>query len=53
MQQEHQQSLDREQNQALRLIKGGMRSYTTAACEISANIEPLELRGKEAALELY
>ena len=47
------QSLDRVQNQALRLICGGMRSSPTAACEISANIEPLELRRKKAALELY
>ena len=47
------QGLDRVQNQALRLICGGMRSSPTAACEISANIEPLELRRKKAALELY
>ena len=47
------QSLDKVQNQALRLICGGMRSSPTAACEISANVEPLELRRKKAALELY
>ena len=47
------QSVDRIQNQALRLICGGMRSSPTAACEISANIEPLEIRRKKAALELY
>ena len=45
--------LDKVQNQALRLICGGMRSSPTAACEISANIEPLEKRRKKAALELY
>merc|ERR1711963_600128 len=47
------QSLDKVQNQALRLICGGMRSSPTSACEISADIEPLELRRKKAALELY
>ena len=47
------QSLDRVQNQALRLICGGMRSSPIAACEISANVEPLEKRRKKAALELY
>ena len=47
------ESLDRVQNQALRLICGGMRSSPTSACEISANIEPLEKRRKKAALELY
>ena len=47
------QKIDKIQNQALRLICGGMRSSPTAACEISANIEPLELRRKKAALDLY
>ena len=47
------ESLDKVQNQALRLICGGMRSSPTAACEISANVEPLEKRRKKAALELY
>lgn len=35
------QELDKVQNQALRLICGGMRTSPTAACEISTNIEPL------------
>ena len=47
------QNVDRIQNQALRLICGGMRSSPTAACEISANVEPLEIRRKKAALDLY
>ena len=47
------QNIDKIQNQALRLICGGMRSSPTAACEISANIEPLEIRRKKAALDLY
>ena len=47
------QNVDKIQNQALRLICGGMRSSPTAACEISANVEPLELRRKKAALDLY
>lgn len=46
-------SLDTIQNHALRLISGGMRSSPTAACEIHTNIEPLELRRKRAALELF
>ena len=33
-------ALDKTQNQALRLICGGMRSTPTAACEIEADIEP-------------
>ena len=47
------QELDKVQNQALRLICGGMRSTPTAACEIASNIEPLEIRRKKAALQLY
>ena len=44
-------ALDRTQNQALRLICGGMRTTPTAACEIEANIEPMDLRRKRALLE--
>ena len=44
-------SLDRVQNQALRLICGGLRTTPTAACEIEANIEPLDLRRERATLE--
>ena len=42
---------DKVQNQALRLICGGMRSTPTAACEIDANIEPLDLRRNKALVE--
>ena len=44
-------SLDKIQNQGLRLICGGMRSTPTAACEIEANIEPLDLHRERAVLE--
>ncbi|XP_055861377.1 uncharacterized protein LOC129921966 [Biomphalaria glabrata] len=47
----YQSSLDTIQNQALRLISGGMRTTPTAACEIDSNIEPLKLRRNRAALE--
>ena len=45
------ESLDRVQNQSLRLVCGGMRSTPSAACEIDANIEPLDLRREKAVLE--
>ena len=44
-------TLDRTQNQALRLICGGMRTTPTAACEIEANIEPMDLRRNRALIE--
>ena len=44
-------SLDKIQNQGLRLICGGRRSTPTAACEIDANIEPLDLRRERAVIE--
>ena len=44
-------SLDRVQNQAAKLICGGMHRTPTAACEIDANLEPLDLRRERAALE--
>ena len=47
------ENIDKLQNKALRLINGGMRSTPIAACEIAANIEPLEIRRKKAALDLY
>ena len=47
------QQLDRIQNHALRFICGGMRTSPTSACEISANVQPLELRRQKAALDLY
>ena len=47
------ENLDKIQNHALRLICGGMRSSPTSACEISANVQPLELRRQKAALDLY
>ena len=43
-------SLDRIQNQALRLICGGMKTTPVAACEIDANTEPLDIRRKRALL---
>ena len=45
------ESLDKVQNQSLRLVCGGMRSTPTAACEIDANIEPLDLRREKSLLE--
>ena len=45
------ESLDRVQSQSLRLVCGGMRSTPSAACEIDANIEPLDLRREKAVLE--
>ena len=36
-------SIDTVQNQALRLISGGMRTTPTAACEVHTNIKPLEI----------
>ena len=44
-------ALDKTQNQALRLICGGMRSTPTAACEIEADIEPMDLRRTRALVE--
>ena len=44
-------SLDRVQNQAGRLICGGFRSTPSAACEIDANLEPLDIRRERATLE--
>ena len=44
-------SLDRVQNQAGRLICGAFRSTPSAACEIDANLEPLDLRRERANLE--
>ena len=46
-------SLDQVQNEALRFINGGMRSTPISACEIHANVEPLELRRKKAATEMF
>ena len=45
------ESLDRVQNNALRLISGAMRSTPTAACEIHTNVEPLGMRRDKAAME--
>ena len=44
-------SLDRIQNQAGRLICGGFRSTPSAACEIDANLEPMDIRRERATLE--
>ena len=48
-----QTTLDRIQNQALRLICGGMKTTPTSACEIHANVEPLGLRREKATLETF
>ena len=47
------EELDRIQNNASRLICGGMKTTSTAACEITANLEPLGMRREKAALETY
>ena len=44
-------SLDKVQNQALRLICGAIRTTPTAACEIDANIKPRDLTRKRALIE--
>ena len=46
-------SLDIVQNQALRLVCGGMRTTPTAACEIDARVEPLDLRRERAVMESF
>ena len=43
--------MDKIQNQGLRLICGAMRSTPIAACEIEANIEPLDIRQNRSAIE--
>ena len=40
-------SLDKVQNQALRLIRGAIGTTPTAACEIDANIKPRDLTRKK------
>ena len=46
-------SIDKIQNHATRFICGAMRSTPTAACEIHANVQPLELRRRKAALDIH
>ena len=49
----NQKKLDRKQNEALRFICGGIKSTPSSACEVDANIEPLNLRReRNAALTL-
>ena len=45
------QEINKVQNQGLRLICGAMRSTPTAACEIDANIEPLDIRRNRSLVE--
>ena len=45
------QALDRVQNQAVKLICGGMRSTPIAACEIDSNIEPMDIRRERSLRE--
>ena len=46
-----QQSVDSVQNHALRFISGGMKSASTAACEIHTNVEPMQIRREAAVVE--
>jgi len=41
--------LDRKQNEALRFVCGGLRTTPNSACEIDANIEPLNNRRERSA----
>ena len=45
------QEINKVHNQGLRLICGAMRSTPTAACEIDANIEPLDIRRNRSLVE--
>ena len=47
----NQKSVDIIQNHALRFISGGMKSSPTAACEIHANVEPMQIRREAAVVE--
>ena len=46
-----QEDLDKVQNQGIRLVCGAIRTTPTAACEIDANIEPLDIRRNRALME--
>ena len=48
-----QADLDKVQNNALRLICGGMKSTPIAASEITTNIEPLGMRREKATIETF
>ena len=48
-----QEGLDKIQNNALRMICGGMKTTPTAATEIMANIEPLSMRREKSTIEAY
>ena len=49
----NQKKLDRKQNEALRFVSGALKSTPTSACEVDANIEPLNIRReRNAALTL-
>ena len=48
-----QEELNKIQNNALRLISGGLRSTPTAAAEIMTNIEPLDMRREKATIETF
>ena len=45
------ETVNKTQNQALRLVCGAMRSTPTAACEIDANVEPLDIRRNRTLVE--
>ena len=48
-----QEGIDKIQNNALRMICGGMRTTPTAAAEVMTNVEPLGLRREKATIEIY
>ena len=48
-----QQEVNKIQNNAIRLISGGLRSTPTAAAEVITNIEPLDMRREKATIETY
>ena len=45
----NQKKLDCKQNEALRFVCGGLRSTPSSACEIDANVEPLNIRRERSA----
>ena len=45
----NQKKLDCKQNEALRFVSGALRSTPASACEIDANVEPLNIRRERSA----
>ena len=48
-----QEGLDKIQNNALRMICGGMKTTPTAATEVMTNVEPLSMRREKSTIEAY